>query len=717
MILTLRNRPMLARKHFCSILAVLGLILLGLFVDTTPTEAQWQHLASFPGGVSAVYFMKGDCSARVGFVGTNGWSIQKTTDGGLSWTQVKSLSVPDFYVATFEFKDTLTGWCTIANQQAMRTGEAIWKTTDGGNTWFSLNVSGVFASVYYQQYTHRLFVSNWALKNGSDLVSTDEGTTWQPLNEPASTSNVSFQHNGFVFATPTNGILSAVRGSDYLVTNDGGITWSAFAGLFNLDSSDEECYQPFVIPCTTSYLLMEESPMHFKRSDDGGQSWQTLAILPPNPYFTGTTVGDATHLFIQSIQHVEESIDGGVTWNAIGGPGNEYDQRMAAMGGYLYAGDILGGFFRYQYGLPNKSSAQLSVSPDTLFFASSPCSNSNQPIHLSAVMTCTECSDSMRLASVQFSGSNFFSTVSQVDPTRGVTQDDSIIIQHRPAASAFDTAVATLNFTQYGQTVQRQVVLVGQSVPRSTVRVGLVSSGSSLNVQAHAGQAMQVFVTLEDPVQASAGLTALQCSLPYDPRTITKVLAKGLNGWTISNETDQPNNIILNMTCAPHNSQAGEQVVEVTFQPDVAAVQSSYISLSGVRFNPSDPNFENCTLTSNPQPDTVLVQIANDCGDSTLRSLMGGMPLVKILSIQPDPVAPGGSQRLTVRMQLARPAVINASVQDMTGRTIVGPIQWSLAAGITASSLDISSLAEGAYMLTMESEGTRMTRKIVVQSH
>jgi photosystem II stability/assembly factor-like uncharacterized protein len=711
---------MLARLHLHSILAVLGLMLLGLFANSIPADAQWQHLASFPGGISAVYFMKGDCLARVGFVGTNGWSIQKTTDGGTTWTQVKSFSSPDFYVSTFEFKDTLTGWCTISNQQATSTGDAIWKTTDGGNSWFSLNVSGVYASIYYQQYTHRLFVSNWALTNGSDIVSMDEGTTWQPLNEPSSTTNLSLQHNGFAFATPTNGVLSAVNGSDYLVTNDGGITWSSISNKFNEKGDNEEGYQPFVLPCTNSYVLAEEGPTFFTRSDDGGLTWHYLSTphsSARNTILTGVTAGDSTHLFIQDQQEVQESVDGGLTWKSIGGPGNAYDTRMATRGGYLFAGDYLGGFFEYQYGASSKGSTQLMVSPDTLFFASSLCSSSTLPIHLSAVIACTECTDSMRLASVQFSGSSFFSTTSTIDPTRGITQDDSVIIQHRPAATAFDTAIATLNFTQYGQPLQRQVVLVGQSVPRSTIRVGLASSGPSLNVQAHAGQAMPVFVTLEDPVQASAGLNTLQCSLPYDSRMITKVSTKGLNGWTIASETDQPNTIILNMTCASHNSPAGEQVVEVTFQTDVAVTQTSNISLSGVRFNPNDPNFESCTLTSNPQADTVLVQIANDCGDSTLRSVLSGKSLVQILSVQPDPVAQGGAQQLTVRMQIGRAAVGNASVQDMTGRTIVGPFQWNLAAGIATSTLDISNLAEGAYMLTIESEGTRVTRKIVVQSH
>jgi hypothetical protein len=56
-------------------------------------------------------------------------------------------------------------------------------------------------------------------------------------------------------------------------------------------------------------------------------------------------------------------------------------------------------------------------------------------------------------------------------------------------------------------------------------------------------------------------------------------------------------------------------------------------------------------------------------------------------------------------------------VQDITGRTIVGPIQWNLAAGASASSLDISTLAEGAYVLMVESDDARVTRKIVVQSH
>jgi photosystem II stability/assembly factor-like uncharacterized protein len=280
-------------------------------------DAQWKAvlhsvpsdgITTFGGDFATIYFLDLPGPPRIGFVCTTD-KVYKTTDGGFSWHSVSGIHGS---VAGWTFKDSLTGWSAT---------NPCYKTTDGGETWFPLNDKGFGAiGIYYDSTTGGLFFASlYNQDNDFELVSWDEGMTWQPQRPAA--------HDGFAFANCDTGIQCGIDydGSVPLIrTTDGGHTWQSL-------SCDTFCYEPLAIWGTNTYFIF--SPFGtVMRSDDAGVTWRIIYSFPIqydqfdySRWFSGSSIfGDEKDLYVTTLDGCYHSTDTGNTWNYLCGMSSEY---------------------------------------------------------------------------------------------------------------------------------------------------------------------------------------------------------------------------------------------------------------------------------------------------------------------------------------------------------------------------------------------------------
>lgn len=160
------------------------------------------------------------------------------------------------------FLNENTGWIC--------TDDFILKTTDGGDQWINIPVPGYHEVVYFVDEDY-----GWMCGlSGSILKTTNGGINWSQQN-----SGVSYHLNDVQFYDRNTG-YAAGFGKTLLKTTNGGQNW--FSAL-----------NPSAM--TTFHALYIKDPMNvyttadlscIYRSSDGGQTWDSLSVGMPNPFFT-----------------------------------------------------------------------------------------------------------------------------------------------------------------------------------------------------------------------------------------------------------------------------------------------------------------------------------------------------------------------------------------------------------------------------------------------
>ena len=206
----------------------------------------------------------------------HGAVIQRTIDGGNSWTKNVLSTVAGEMGFQIQFVDTNNGWASIYNYSSgnMRT----FRSSNGGNTWDSVATSGIFYFVDTNNgwsiggtkiYHTTNGGGNWSLQYTSAgtggfnsiqftdlnhgwvvgdsckiLKTTDGGGTWTPITNTGISSN--FRSKGIFFVNANFGwigskIVNMPVSSDEginLYTTNGGASWTtqSFPGAENSDN-------------------------------------------------------------------------------------------------------------------------------------------------------------------------------------------------------------------------------------------------------------------------------------------------------------------------------------------------------------------------------------------------------------------------------------------------------------------------------------------------
>ncbi len=133
--------------------------------------------------VTKLFFL----DASNGWVGGADGKVAKTTDGGVTWTNVNAgTESANFYIDRIYFKDSNIGWIT---------GSKTRRTTNGGLTWSDNVVGGYsvsvpFSSISFYDADHGFALSLWRNPNGGVYYfkTSDGGLTWTQQVLPSSIS-------------------------------------------------------------------------------------------------------------------------------------------------------------------------------------------------------------------------------------------------------------------------------------------------------------------------------------------------------------------------------------------------------------------------------------------------------------------------------------------------------------------------------------------------
>jgi photosystem II stability/assembly factor-like uncharacterized protein len=196
--------------------------------------------------ISAIQFINAD----------TGWyfggNVYRTTDGGLTWSQLTGLLYP---VSGMYFLNDQSGWCVGPNGK-------LFKTINGGLDW-EVKISGTtddLKAIFFLDESH-----GWIAGDGIILKTADGGETW---NESYADLADFFE---MIFFDDLTGY--ALSESYFLKTADGGTEWEIVVPQGMAGSLNDFSF----VDQDTGYL---SGSNFLLKTYDGGVNWETINNLP-----------------------------------------------------------------------------------------------------------------------------------------------------------------------------------------------------------------------------------------------------------------------------------------------------------------------------------------------------------------------------------------------------------------------------------------------------
>jgi hypothetical protein len=440
-----------------------------LLLFTAAAQGQWLTLHTFASKPYCIHFLDREQAPKVGFVGLHG-EIWRTADRGKTWNQISTPASLVGNVLSFSFKDSLIGWCS-ADQQFSQTsnGPGCFKTTDGGLTWAPLPPIGNRPCVYYNPSSHALILTAWDRNQTGGInsaVSNDDGQTWVDI------PNAGWM-NGVAFVSNNVGIMTTYRFDDntsgnYFISTNGGFSW-------NPVNEQREAWQPLSVPSRAVYFASAEGLRHYLRSNDNGNTWDTVcifdSIISIDSYLTGDTRGDWDALYVQSFTanvpnattNILGSVTQGKTWINLCGPANSSDTRMYWVSDTLWALDMNDYTLYYNpYGLKNTDKL-LQFSTPQIDLYSNGCLDIDSMLRMLNFSTCP--TFNVVLTKVEVSGNKSVFVVKSPILPHQVNPADSFKITFKPAKPTTDSTTLVIDYTIGGLSFEKRIKLRGFIIP------------------------------------------------------------------------------------------------------------------------------------------------------------------------------------------------------------------------------------------------------------
>jgi photosystem II stability/assembly factor-like uncharacterized protein len=233
------------------------------------------------------------CVSNTTCFAATGGSIQRTTDGAVSWTPVATVNTQ---LHDIEAVDATTLY-------AAGVGQTVLRSVDGGSTWSRKPLAGVtqadLASIRCANQTTCLAAT---IQRGRVLRTTDGGetaTSVVPSTDPT---------YAVEFASGTRAVAVGGLGSAE-TSNDAGASWTAVGGRIAASFSILEAASSEVAYAGGSQGVLA-------RTADGGHSWTNVS--PPTPEAVGDiSAPSATRLFVQAAGTLHRSDNGGESYRLL----------------------------------------------------------------------------------------------------------------------------------------------------------------------------------------------------------------------------------------------------------------------------------------------------------------------------------------------------------------------------------------------------------------
>ncbi len=264
-------------------------------------------------------------------IAMSGSGIFRTTDGGVSWTQVLSgdfytpkflseivLLVPVFPTGMLRSTDGGVSWNPVTTPGsgyfsveaftadiaiAMKTNGEVIRTTDAGATWADVDFPLSFINVKGIDVINETTAVRVWDSSGDVVVTTDAGATWTTAFE-----GPLIPTRAVAFGSATVGVVAGLEGV-ILGTNDGGATWD-----YRSNGAAEDLRSIGMFDAQRGLAIGNFGVV--LRTLDGGEHW-----TPSRPVLTPLNdiqvIGDQIAVAVGDAGMVAKTIDGGQTWTDI----------------------------------------------------------------------------------------------------------------------------------------------------------------------------------------------------------------------------------------------------------------------------------------------------------------------------------------------------------------------------------------------------------------
>ena len=198
-----------------------------IILSTTDGGNNWNR-SMFPDTnifMKTVYFQ----NANTGFLGGIPSTIQRTTNGGLTWTPTQTDSNLIFLLPVFKIKfyDQNTGYACGGFRDI---AGLVWVTTNAGLVWRGTELAPEPFFDITMTSSNNSVISGGDLEFGSSVARTSNtGTNWY-----YDTLGVFGLATGVSFRTPYECWMTGSYSEKFLLSKDSGITWTS---LYTLDST------------------------------------------------------------------------------------------------------------------------------------------------------------------------------------------------------------------------------------------------------------------------------------------------------------------------------------------------------------------------------------------------------------------------------------------------------------------------------------------------
>lgn len=275
-------------------------------------------------------------NSNVIYVGTGDWDgwggysqgIERTTDGGLSWSNVGKAEFGTFAVRRILIDPDNTGIVTVVTGRGAGGNGKVWRSTDGGSTWTAvITTTALWSDIVCgaaDGLGGRMYFAGAGGNSEQVWASSDRGATWTKLTTPLRTGASSYDTVDLAASPTTPGtvyLLGTGNKKVWKSTNNGG-SWADITAGAVTSADWGQAWYDFYISCSTNGVkdVLYVGLIDILQSYDGGVTWHT--------FMNGYTGNDLAHVDEHNLiidpnnpNHLLTCCDGGVYNVTVGGTG------------------------------------------------------------------------------------------------------------------------------------------------------------------------------------------------------------------------------------------------------------------------------------------------------------------------------------------------------------------------------------------------------------
>lgn len=285
-------------KHLFYLLLIIGLI--SCEKENEVTEPTLQSVTVTPIKLSnnEVFTDLSFGNSKVGYICGAMGTLVKTTDGGKTWTGVKSGIQP-----------SLNCIFALDEKNVLMARNELYYTKDGGTTWEIAGLENVGSGIFDISFLNS--TTGFIAKNGV-MKTTDSGKTWKLKFDPgADLEYYALTYNKLQFLNANIGFCAGGKTYDgssvgnMVKTTDGGETWTS------LKMKMSQITSFYFLDSNVGFVFNFNQELW--KTNDGGVNWTKISSSIPDKY-TDCYFVNAEKIVLRTSSHIYHSVDGGVTW-------------------------------------------------------------------------------------------------------------------------------------------------------------------------------------------------------------------------------------------------------------------------------------------------------------------------------------------------------------------------------------------------------------------